>query len=426
MECLLSAEQKRRYEIVSDIIACKISRKDASLMLDLSDRQVRRLLCKVKEHSLLGVCHGNAGRVANNRFEHDKLERIKSLLIDKYSDFNAKFASEKLRESEGIIVSKEKIRRLQIELGLRNNRKNMVGSIHQSRARREKFGELIQIDGSHHDWFEGRGEKCCLIVFIDDATSQITSLHFEKSETTDAYVIALKQHIINFGIPFCLYSDRHGIFRVNAKDAVSGDGKTEFKRRLEELNINIINALSPQAKGRVERANRTLQDRLIKEMRLKNINNIEQANEYLPQFIAKHNHKFAIKANDDAHKPLKYNEEELDFVLSKKQLRTLSKNLEFSFDGKKYQIILAKGKIGLSMRNQKINIIQSLNKNIMVLYKNKPQEYRQIQTNYYQPITADDKTLNTAIEELKNKGLLEITPHHYIEQPSALLPVLYA
>ncbi len=161
------------------------------------------------------------------------------------------------------------------------------------RERRPRFGELIQIDGSPHDWFEGRGPRCTLIVFIDDATGCLTALRFAPAETTRAYLGALRDHVLAHGCPAAFYSDRHGIFRVNAKDAAGGDGKTEFGRVSERLRIELINALTPQAKGRVERANQTLQDRLVREMRLRGISSIEEAQAFTPAFIAAWNDKFA-------------------------------------------------------------------------------------------------------------------------------------
>ena len=177
--------------------------------------------------------------------------------------------------------------------------------VFQLRERRPRFGELIQIDGSPHDWFEGRGPRCTLIVFIDDATGRLTALRFAPAETTRAYLGALRDHVLAHGCPAAFYSDRHGIFRVNAKDAASGDGKTELGRVSERLRIELINALTPQAKGRVERANQTLQDRLVREMRLRGISSIEEAQAFTPAFIAAWNEKFAVPPRDsqDAHRP---------------------------------------------------------------------------------------------------------------------------
>ena len=152
---------------------------------------------------------------------------------------------------------------MQIELGLWKPKRRRAKRVFQVRQRRARFGKLIQIDGSPHDWFEGRGPRCTLIVFIDDATSRLTALHFAPVETAQAYLEALRSHVLEHGRPLAFYSGRHGIFRVNAKDATSGDGKTEFGRVADRLAIVPIHALTPQAKGRVERANQTLQDRLV-------------------------------------------------------------------------------------------------------------------------------------------------------------------
>src|SRR6202163_4113762 len=183
---------------------------------------------------------------------------------------------------------------MQISLGEWKPKARRARRVFQLRERRPRFGELIQIDGSPHDWFEGRGPRCTLIVFIDDASGRLTALQFAPAETTHAYLAALKTHVLAHGCPLAFYSDRHGIFRINAKDAVSGDGKTEFGRVAERVGIEPIHALTPQAKGRVERANQTLQDRLVKEMRLRNICSMEAANRFSTTFIEMHNKRFAV------------------------------------------------------------------------------------------------------------------------------------
>ena len=181
-----------------------------------------------------------------------------------------------------------------------------------------RSGELIQIDGSPHDWFEGRAPRCTLIVFIDDATSRLTALRFASVESGKAYLDTLHDQVLTHGRPLAFYSDRHGIFWVNAKDAESGDGKTEFGRVVERLDIALINALMPQAKGRVERANQTLQDRLIKEMRLRNISSIKSEQAFLPSFMLKWNEKFAVEPSGKvpAHRPWTKTNDELDLLLA--------------------------------------------------------------------------------------------------------------
>jgi hypothetical protein len=187
-----------------------------------------------------------------------------------------------LLELDGIKVSVGMVRRIQIDLGLWRPKTRKARRVFQLRQRRPRFGELIQIDGSPHDWFEGRGPHCTLIVFIDDATGWPTALRFAPAESGTAYLAALREPVQTHGRPLAFYSDRHSVFRVNVKDAACGDGKTEFGRVVERLDIGLINALTPQAKGRVERANQTLQDRLIKEMRLRNISSMQAAQAFLP------------------------------------------------------------------------------------------------------------------------------------------------
>ena len=208
----------------------------------------------------------------------------------------------------------------------------------QLRERRSRFGELIQIDGSPHAWFEGRGPRCTLIVFIDDATSRLTALRFVPVESTRAYLEALRDQVLRHGRPLAFHSNRHGIFRVNAKDAQSGDGRTEFGRVAERLGIEPIHALTPPAKGRVERANQTLQDRMVKEMRLRNICSIEAANEFSPTFIASRDGKFAVPPRDEAsaHRPWITTPEALDDALARREERVLTKALTFSSSGTKY------------------------------------------------------------------------------------------
>lgn len=194
------------------------------------------------------------------------------------------------------------------------------------RERRARFGELIQIDGSPHDWFEGRGEYCTLLVFIDDATGRLTQLRFAPTETTLGYMRVLHDHILAHGVPVALYSDKHSIFRINAKEA-DPEAETQFSRAARELGIECIHAHSPQAKGRVERANQTLQDRLIKEMRLVGINNMDEANAWLPGYIKDFNKRFAVAPKDASDAHIAYAGTPIDLVriLSVQVTKTLSK-----------------------------------------------------------------------------------------------------
>ncbi|NTE28323.1 ISNCY family transposase, partial [Agrobacterium tumefaciens] len=196
------------------------------------------------------------------------------------------------------------------------------------------FGELVQIDGSHHWWLENRGPKCALLVYIDDATGKLLHLRFAGSENTFDYLHATKAYLQQWGKPLAFYSDKHGVFRsTHASQKDRTGGLTQFGRALYELNIDIICANTPQAKGRVERANQTLQDRLVKELRLRGIDTIEAANHYVPEFIADFNARFGKPPRNqkDMHRPLAAHEN-LDGAMCRKEVRTLSQALTLRYD----------------------------------------------------------------------------------------------
>jgi transposase len=257
----MSALERERLAVLAEVAAKRVSQRRAAERLRICVRQVKRLVRAYREGGDGGLVSRQRGRASNHQLAAGVDERVRDLLSDKYRDFGPTLAAEKLRELEGIAISRETVRQMQIRLGLWKPKARRRRRVFQLRQRRPRFGGLIQIDASPHDWFEGRGERCALVVFIDDATGRLTTLRFSPAETTRAYLAALKDHVLAHGCPLAFYSDRHGIFRVNAKEAASGDGKTEFGRMTESLRIELIHALTPQAKGRVERANQTLQDR---------------------------------------------------------------------------------------------------------------------------------------------------------------------
>jgi transposase len=253
----MSGLERERAFLVRQTIEGRLSQREASERLGIGVRQLKRLVHAWRAEGDAGLVSRQRGRASHRRMADDLRTRISGLLREKYADFGATLAAEKLCELDHIKVSAETVRRLQIDLGLWRPKKRRAKRVFQLRQRRPRFGELVQIDGSPHDWFEGRGPRCTLIVFIDDATSRLTALHCAPVESGKAYLAALREQIPVHGRPLAFYSDRHGIFRVNAKDAQSGDGKTEFGRVVDRLGITLINALTPQAKGRVERANQT-------------------------------------------------------------------------------------------------------------------------------------------------------------------------
>ena len=292
------------------------------------------------------------------------------------------------------------VRRIQLSLGLARARRRRAGRVHSPRERRPRFGELIQIDGSPHDWFEGRGPHCTLIVFIDDATSRLTALHFAPTETTKAYIFALRTHILSHGAPLAFYSDRHGVFQVNAKEAQSGDGYTEFGRVAERLDIELIPASTPQAKGRVERANQTLQDRLIKEMRLAGICDIPGAQAFAQRFITLWNKKFAAPPLDeaDAHRPWTKGLEALEEKLARQEERVLSKALTFSTGGKIY-CVKTTGP-GTALRGARVTLLHFQDGAMRVDYKGRTLACTLVRTRPGPRQSEDEKTLDARMAEI--------------------------
>lgn len=206
--------------------------------------------------------------------------------------------------------------------------------------RREAYGELVQIDGSEHRWFEDRGPACSLLVFVDDATGKLMQLRFVRSESAFTYFEALALYLEEHGAPIAFYSDKHSVFRVAKKDSKGGQGMTQFGRALSELHIEILCANSSQAKGRVERMNRTLQDRLVKELRLARIIDMEAGNAFLPTFISHYNDRFAVTParSDNLHRPVNMTANRLKDILCKREERYVGAQLTFSYERKRIML----------------------------------------------------------------------------------------
>ena len=316
----------------------KLTLKKASFQLNLSLRQTLRIWGSFKKDGPKGLISKRKGHCAPNKISNKIREKMTQNLHYKYSDFGPTLAAEKLAENENIHISRESLRQIMIAEGIWMPKKKKINKIYQRRNRRSNFGELIQIDGSYEYWFEDRAEKCCLLVFIDDATSKIVEMRFCKHETTQDYLISLKRYLIRTGKPQALYSDRHSIFRTTRQSIT--DGRiTQFGRILKDLDIKLICANTPQAKGRVERANGILQDRLIKEMRLKGISSMEDGNIFLENYRIDYNKKFGrIPCNkEDAHREI-LSHENINKICAIHETRKLSKDLSFQYNGIIYQI----------------------------------------------------------------------------------------
>jgi len=353
-----------RINIIQQVNDCLITQVKAAEILKLTDRQIRNLIRIFQTEGPKGLVSKKRGRKSNRAYSFEFEDKVISLVSSKYEDFGPTFAKEKLAENHGIMISVETLRKLMIKhnLHIPNEKPTRV---HQSRPRRENFGELIQIDASIHDWFEGRGDKCALIVFIDDATSMVTSLHFHKSECLESYFIGLKSHLMRYGRPLGIYSDRHAIF--GGSDKIK---HAQLVRAFDELTIDSILARSPQAKGRVERANRTLQDRLVKEMRLRNISNIEDANAFLEEYSGIFNEKFSKEPRGqiDTHRPLDSGHN-LDYILTRREERTVSNSLSISFYNKKIKIM--EPNMVNRLKKKRVSVIERNGGAIEVYYQGK-------------------------------------------------------
>ena len=396
----MSALERERASVLRQVAARLITQETAGELLGLSVRQVKRLYRVWKRLGDAGLVSRQRGRVSPRRMEASLGGRIETLLKAKYPDFGPTLAAEKLCELERIDVSREAVRRIQVALGLARVRRRRAKRVHSPRERRPRFGELIQIDASPHDWFEGRGPRCALIVFIDDATSRLTALQFSPTETTVAYLCALRAHVLAHGVPLAFYSDRNGIFRVNAKEAESGDGFTQFGRVAERVKIELIQASTPQAKGRVERANQTLQDRLIKEMRLRGVSDIPAAQAFAREFMEIWNDKFAKPPLDStcAHRPWTAGAEALEKALARREQRVLSKALTFSVGGKVF-CVKTNGP-GTALRGARVTILHFLDGTMRVEYKDRSLLFTHFKTNPGPKPAEDEKTIDARMAEL--------------------------
>ena len=335
----MSIKEAERLGVIKEFDKKLLTLRQASERLGLSAKQTRRIWKRYLGEGAKGLISRKRGQPSSNKISDKMKSNVMEIVRAKYPDFGPTQATEKLKERDGVVVSVETIRKWMIEEGLWKAKKKKERRVYHRRERRSRFGELVQGDGSPHDWFEGRGEKCTLVQFVDDATSTTTAAKFISVETTEGYLEILKEHLEKYGRPLSLYVDKHRIFRVCNEELKKGTGITHFGRVLKELDIELICAHSPQAKGRVERKNGVFQDRLIKEMRLEGISTIKEANKFLPEFLKRHNKQFGKEPlkEENAHRPLR-RQDDLKRIFSRKDKRKLSKNLTFQHQGTLYMI----------------------------------------------------------------------------------------
>ncbi|WP_036261773.1 ISNCY family transposase [Methylocapsa aurea] len=371
----MSDKEFSRLDVLLDVAAGRMSVREACALLGMGRRQAFRLLAGFRADGGASLISKRRGRPSNNRLPDAVRDLTMGLVKAHYADFGPTLACEKLAALHDCRVSRETLRKWMIEDGLWIDRRRRLPSVHQPRNRRERTGELIQIDGSKHFWFENRGPQCTLIVYIDDATSRILHAAFVPSESTLDNLRETRAYVEQHGRPIAFYSDKHAIFRVNKRDAAGGDGMTQFGRALHELNIDILCANSAPAKGRVERSFGTLQDRLVRELRLANVATLEAANAFLPGFLEAHNARFGKPpfAAADAHRPLQENVA-IEDVFAWKEERTVSNNLTLQYD--KILFILEPNEVTRPLARKRVTVFDYPDGRLAISHQGRDLPYR--------------------------------------------------
>jgi transposase len=364
----MSAKEVNRLEVIQRLDGKRMKQKAAAEVLGISERQVKRLLRRYREQGASGLVSQRRGKPSSHQLAEETRREVLDLLKGKYKGFGPTLACEKLVEVEGLKISDESVRKMMMVEGLWKAKPARKLEVHQMRERRACDGELEQMDGTDHDWFEGRSERCTLLVMIDDATGKLGALSFVPEESFFGYCGLLRQYLAAHGRPAGLYTDKHGIFRVNIPNVGLGDNLTQFGRAMQSLEIPILCANTPQAKGRVERANQTLQDRLVKEMRLRQINNMQQGNTYLPEFMADFNARFAVQPRSslDAHRPMLVHQN-LDQILTWQETRLITKNLTLQFKKVVYQI--QTDRPAYALHHVRVTVCEDDQGKVAILYK---------------------------------------------------------
>ena len=375
---MMSRQEIQRYQVISKILDREVNQQEASELLRLSDRQVRRIVKRVKNEGESGVVHRLRGGKGNRGTKESLKRKILKAYRACYEGFGPTLASEKLSERDGLKVNDETLRLWLIKEALWQAEKRRVRKSLSWRERRHHLGEMVQMDGSHHDWLEGRGPKLVLMGYIDDATSRFYG-KFYRYEGTMPAMDSLKGYIKQHGIPKSIYLDRHSTYKTNKKYSYTEwpfrdkQELTQFGRACQQLGIELIYAYSPQAKGRVERIFGTLQDRLTKELRLAKAATCQEANNFLEQYLNIFNNKFqvAAKRKGDFHRRAD-KRIALDDILSVQTQRPLRNDRTVLHNNRWYQVLNR-------TRAENIVVHEYLNGRIAIKHGNNRLEYKPIE-----------------------------------------------
>lgn len=371
----MSRREAKRLHFIRQALDEKMTQAEAAGHIGLSDRQIRRLIRRIREEGDEAICHRSRGKASNHRIPKKVKERVLRLFRNEYHDFNLAHATEKLLEAHGIAINDETLRLWLNEAAI-PYKKRKVRKHRQRRERKTHFGELVQIDGSHHDWFEGRGPVCVFMGYIDDATNTVHGLFYDYEGTMPA-MDSMKRYIKRYGMPKSVYLDKHSTYKSWAEPTIEEQLNNQkpmshFEKSLAALDIEVIHANSPQAKGRVERLFKTLQDRLVREMRLLGIKSVEEANAFLTEYLPKYNRRFRkpAVAEADLHRPALHSRE-LDRILCIKEERTVKNDFTIAHNSTLYQIEQA-------TRAKKVMVEERLDGSLHISYKGQDLRYREI------------------------------------------------
>lgn len=361
--------------MLHQVLERKVTQREAAGLLGLSDRQVRRLLQRVRVEGEEGICHRARGKASNHRIPPRVKARALTLFRDTYRDFNLVHATEKLGEVHGIPLHAETLRLWLHAAGI-PYKKRRARQHRQWRERKAHCGELVQLDGSHHDWFEGRGPVCVFLGYIDDATNTVWGRFYDYEGTWPA-MDSLKRYLGRYGLPQSVYLDKHTTYKSWAQptlDEQLSDQRpmSQFERCLAELGIDVIHANSPQAKGRVERLFKTLQDRLVRELRLLGIRSVADANAFLARYWPQYNRRFSKPAASlaDLHRPAPARRA-LDRILCIKDERTVKNDFTIAHRGALYQL-------DQPTRARQVTVEERLDGTLHLTYKGRELRYRAI------------------------------------------------
>jgi hypothetical protein len=390
---VMSQRELKRIKVIHEAIEKHITQFKAGEILQMSVRQIRRLIARVRKEGDGGIRHKSRGKRAHNAMPKRVKAKVLKLCREKYRDFSPTFASEKLEELEGIQVSRETLRGWFIEEEIPYAARKMRPH-REWRERKHCCGEMIQMDGSAHDWFEGRGEWCVLMNYIDDATGRVFA-RFYPYEGTMPALDSTRRYIDRHGIPISIYLDKHQTYRSNREPTIEEELSnirplTQYAKSVEELGVEVIHANSPQAKGRVERSFRTFQDRLVKELRLRGISTIEEANRFLEEYLPLYNKRFSVAPREatDLHRPV-HSGINLERVFSVKTERTLRNDFTIAHDRKLYQI---KDRV----RAKKLTVEERLDGSLAITCKNRELKFEEITTRPERTQKSPDHSLKPA------------------------------